>query len=230
VGFSQASILDVSRPIQRAGSLFVSWRSSAPAGTWFQIYVGRKLAWWGTTWEAEFPLPPGDRTRIDIGAVGDGEAQTDFSASLPGAPSSRALLTWSGGSYLDGGKAPQGFRIYGESAPGGGIDYARPLGFVAAYEGGQIQDGFGDGGFGDGGFGYSASYYRWTSGELRSGTWGFAVMPVDAAGNEGAPSTAYVPITAAPMAPARGGDGKRLRYTYSSATKRATLNWLASPG
>lgn len=209
--------------------LFLSWASSAPAGTTFQVYVDNLFTWHGTDLACVLPLPTA-RVRIDVGAVADGEATTDFSASLP-APAgtgSRARLTWTGGSYLDPDGDLLGFNVYGEATPGGGIAYGTALGFVAAYPGGVATDGFGLGGFGSGGFGSGAGAYSWTSDPLTSGTWNFGVKALGAAGNEGTAVTTSVAISVPPAPPAANANGKRLTYTYLSGT--VTLNWLASPG
>jgi hypothetical protein len=168
--------------------------------------------------------------RIDIGTVGLGEQTTDFSSSLPAAPLDRALLSWLGGSYLDptGNNDVAGFRIYGEAAPGKGIDYTTSLAQVRAYPGGILTDGFGLGGYGQGGFGRSASAYVWMSPALRSGTWSFAVVSFDAAGNLGLPAVSSISIQAPPRPPAAFADGSRLAYIYNPASRTVTLSWQAS--
>jgi hypothetical protein len=211
--------------------LYISWSSSAPAGTTFQVYLDAKLVWHGADLACVLPLPA-HRVTIDVGAVGAGEATTDFSSSLtpPPGTGSRAELTWTGGAYLDPDGDLAGFRVYGEATPGGGIDYGTVLGTVAAYPGGRATDGFGLGGFGSGGFGSGAGSYSWTSDPLASGTWHFGVRPLSGAGNEGPAATAAVTISVPPMPPAVNGNGKRLTYTYNVSTSVLTLNWLASPG
>ena len=186
--FDQSTITEVKPPVWDGSALHLEWTSTAPAGTVFQVYVGRALTWHGTGRWVAIPMPS-SRVRIDIGAVGPGEATTDFSAVLPAAPSDRARLSWLGGSYLDptGNDDVAGFRVYGEPAPGGGIDWTSPLAEICAYPGGILTDGYGLGGYGLGGFGRAASSYEWTSPALRSGLWSFAVVSFDAAGNPGAP-------------------------------------------
>jgi hypothetical protein len=145
----------------------------------------------------------------------------------------RASLSWLGGTYLDpsGLDDIQGFLIYGSDVPGGPIDYATPLATVPAYPGGWISDGFGLGGFGQGGFGRSATSYGWESGPLSSGTWSFAVVPYDVAGNSRVPGqVATVAISQAPLPPAASADGSLLSYLYAGPTTRtATLTWQPSP-
>lgn len=226
--FDDSVISDISaRPFD--ADLFLSWSSSAPAGTTFQVYADGVLSWHGAELSCVVPLPS-HRVRVDVGAVAAGEGKTDFSAGLtpPPGTGSRARLTWTGGNYLDPDGSLRGFHIYGEATPGGGIAYGTPLGFVAAYPGGRGTDGFGMGGFGSGGFGSGSGSYSWTSDPLISGTWNFGVKPVGTAGNEGTATTASVAISVPPAPPAADANGKRLTYTYLSGT--VTLNWLASPG
>jgi hypothetical protein len=88
MAFSQATILDLSPPQVRGSQVFLSWSSSSPSGTWFQVYINRRLAWSGQrlwTWV----LIPAGPVRIDIGAVDAGEQSTDFSSSLSPAPARR---------------------------------------------------------------------------------------------------------------------------------------------
>jgi hypothetical protein len=159
----------------------------------------------------------------------------DFSSSLPldAGMSTRASLSWLGGTYLDpsGLDDVQGFYIYGATAPGGPVDYTTPSATILAYPGGWISDGFGLGGFGQGGFGRSATSYSWESIPLGSGTWSFAVVPYDAAGNSRTPGQiASVTIAEAPLPPAATTDGTPLSYLYAGPTTRtATLTWLPSP-
>ena len=108
-----------------------------------------------------------------------------------------------------------------------------PLGIITA--------GFGLGGFGSGGFGQSAGNYSWTSGPLAAGTWTFAVVPYDAAGNEGSAQPTTVTITAPPRAPAAfAGTSTRLQYVLLGfgqvgfgsggfGLPAATLVWNPSP-
>lgn len=235
--FSQASISDV-RVVADGPELFVSWSSSAAAGAWYQVYVNKRLAWSGRSTRCHVPRPAASAVGnlwIDVGTVGASEATADFSSSLPAAAglSTRAKLSWLGGTYLDptGGDDVRGFRIYGPDAPGGAVDYTTPLATIAAYPGGWISDGFGLGGFGQGGFGRAATTYVWESGPLASGSWTFAVVPYDAAGNAREPGqVATVTIVEAPLPPAAAADGTSLSYTYAGpSTRTATLTWLPSP-
>lgn len=225
--FSDAAITSVARPSWRAGQWYLRWTSSAPAGTWFQVYVARRLAWYGQSTSCTIAAPSGP-ARVNVGTVADGEQRTDFSASLPVAPDDRARLEWLGGRYEGADLAA--YRIYGEHAPGAGIDYTKPLAEVAAFPGGFFDDGWGKGGWGQGGWGFAAGTYSWTSGKLASGVWSFAVKPVDAAGNEGPGVVGSVAIVVPPLPPALFSDFERLHYTYDPSTKRVTLLWRPSPG
>lgn len=219
------------RLYQRGGGLFVTWASSAAAGTNYQVYIDRRLAWVGRGLSCTVSTPaPGGNHQIDIGSVGAGESRTDFSGSLATTlPANRALLNWRGGRYLSAGLDQ--FLIYSSTAPGGAISYTAPVGKVTAYPAGIITDGYGAGAYGRGGWGSAAGNYSWTSSPLINGVWNFAVVPVDSAGNKaGSPATTSVTIATPPLPPAANSAGKRLTYSYNPGTRVATLSWLASPG
>jgi hypothetical protein len=224
--FDQSSILDVTDGL-RGADLAVSWVSTAPAGTTFQVYLDRRLVWHGTARSCVVPYP-GGAVRVDVGAVLPSEATTDFSGSLPSAPNDRVTLTWEGGTYLD--EDISGFRVYMSPQAGAAVDLTTPVAVIAAYTAGQITDGYGEGGYGDGGYGRSASNYSWTSGHLASGAWGFDVQAFDQAGNVSTVATASATVIAPPGPPARDAAGRRLTYTYDPVTHTVTLHWLASPG
>jgi hypothetical protein len=228
--FDQSTITEVRPPVWDGSALQLEWTSSAPEGTVFQVYAGRVLAWHGTSRWVALPMPE-SRVRIDVGTVGPGEDAVDFSAVLPPAPGDRAQLSWVGGSYLDptGNDDVAGFSVYGATAPGGAIDYTKVLAEIPAYPGGLVTDGYGLGGYGQGGFGRAASAYRWTSPSLRAGTWPFAIVSHDAAGNPGVPAVTSVSIASPPRPPAPFPDGSRLRYTYDPAARTVTLYWQPSP-
>jgi hypothetical protein len=229
--FDQSTITEVFPPVVQGGQLWISWTSSSPSGTWFQVYLDRVLAWWGTATHVALTLPGGP-IRVDIGTVLPGEQQTDFSALLPVAPYDRAVLSWLGGTYEDptGNDDIAGFRVYGEPSPGAGINYTTPLADVTAYINRLITDGYGQGGYGQGGYGRSAGSYSWESDPLANGLWAFAVAPYDHAGNVGTGSLAYALIQCPPAPPARNAAGVRLTYTYSPISQKISLAWLASPG
>jgi hypothetical protein len=237
MAFSQSGIGNVL--LRAEGSdIVVSWTSTNPPGTTYQVYVDRALAWYGTTTRCHVPLPAnagGRNVWVEVGSVGAFEPTTDYSSSLaaPGGRSERAVLSWSGGTYLDpsGRDDVHSFGIYQSSAPGQPVSFAQVVDTVFAYPGGWINDGFGKGGFGGGGFGRAATAYTWESGPLGSGVWQFAVVPFDQAGNsKSAGPTVNVTIQAAPLPPAPAADGTRLSRSYAGpGTGQLTLNWLPSP-
>lgn len=213
-GFTQAYIAEVAPPLFVGGDLFLKWTSTAPAGMVTQVYIDSALAWHGVTNSASIPWPQ-EPAWFDIGSVDAADALTSFAGSLPVKPRVHTTLSWEGGTFLDpAGGDVKGFRVYGEHAPGGGIDYTTPLADIPAYTARIVTDGFGLGGFGLGGFGMAAGSYSWRSGVLTSGTWTWAVRPYNAAGIEGATATISDIITAPPEPPAFfGGTMERLRYT-----------------
>jgi hypothetical protein len=241
MGFSQATITGVNPPLYTGFQVFLSWTTTSPAGTWFQIYLNDALSWWGQTTQATLILGSVGPIRVDIGTVLPGEEQTSFASSLPAAPARRAELEWLGGTFE--GADIAGFQVWSSAmgpvgfgdggfgdGPFGGITFTALEATITAYPSGIYTDGFGLGGFGLGGFGESASTYTWTSDPLTNGTWYYAVVPFDSAGNLGAPAATSVVIDAPPLPPALFGDNTRLHYTYSSITDEVTLFWNASPG
>ncbi len=208
------------------GELVVSWTTTAPTGSMFQVYVAGRLAWWGQGRSTRVPMPT-EAAQVVVGQVGANEGHADYSGSLPTeAGPKHARLSWEGGTYL--GTDIHSFRVYGEATPGGGVSYAAPLAEVLAYSMQPPADGFGMGLFGGGGFGASGGTYTWESAPLSGGTWSFAVKAVDATGNESTAATASVVIAAPPNPPAANAAGRRLTNTYNATTKVITLNWLAS--
>ncbi len=241
MAFSQTTITSVNPPVYSGFQVFLSWTTTSPAGTWFQIYLNESLAWWGQTTQATLILGGAGPIRVDIGTVDAGEEQTDFSADLPAAPARRAELSWLGGTFEAADIA--GFRVYGSDTAGGSVDMSRVLADITAYPSGILTDGYGFGGFGYGGFGQAAGTYTWISDPLTRGTWNYAVVPYDSAGNAGTPATTSVAINCPPLEPALFGDNTRLHYVWNDGFGRGgygggafggeftvTLNWLASPG
>ncbi len=237
MAFSQTGITDV-RVVADGPDIFVAWSATVPAGTTFQVYVNRRLAWYGVSRRCHVPIPAGVlgfNIWVEVGTVGPDEPTLDYSTSLvaPGGRSERAQLTWSGGTYLDptGQDDIRGFQIYQSPAPGMPVDMTTVVDSLPAYPGGWINDGFGKGGFGNGGFGRAATLYQWQSGPLASGTWQFAVVPFDRSGNaRGAGPPASVIISAAPRPPAPDAGGQRLTSAYAGPSNpQLTLNWLPSP-
>lgn len=218
--------------------LFVIWSGPAPAGTTFQVYVDRLLAWSGTARRCHIPTPlnaVGRNVWVEVGTVDADEPTCDYSASLVAQAnrSDRALLSWSGGTYLDptGRDDIGAFQIYQSPAAGAPVDDAIAVDSVVAYPGGWINDGFGKNGFGEAGFGRAATSYQWQSGPLESGNWQFAVIPVDGAGNpRGVGLTSSVAINAAPRPPAMNDQGARLTAAYAGpGDGHISLEWLPSP-
>jgi hypothetical protein len=240
MAFSQSTITGVNPPVYAGFQVYITWTTTSPAGTWFQVYLNDSLAWWGQTTTATLIIGSTGPIRVDIGTVAPGEEQTDFSADLAAAPARRAELSWLGGTFED----PQiaGFRVYNSTAAvgygdgtfggswWGGVELGLLEADITAYPSGILTDGFGFGGFGDGGFGQSAGTYTWTSGPLVNGTYYYAVVPYDSAGNLGTPAVASVVIAGPPAAPELYPSGVRMTYSYSAITDEVTLFWNASAG
>ena len=240
MGFSEATITGVNPPIYSGFQVYLSWTTTSPAGTWFQIYLNQVLSWWGQTTNARLVAPTIGVIRIDIGTVDPGEEQTSFAADLPAAPARRAELSWLGGTFESANIA--GFQVWQSAAstgygdggygdgPFGGVELLELLATITAYPGGIATDGFGYGGFGYGGFGTAAGTYTWISDSLVNGTYYYAVVPFDSIGNLGTPAVTSVTIEGPPQPPALYPDGTRLKYTYNPLTDEVTLLWNASPG
>lgn len=231
MAFSQATITSVTAAPEGA-DLVVSWTSSSPPGTMFQVYLAGRLVWHGTARSVRLPYPadagPG-AIAGEVGTVAIDEAETDLSGSLPPSGySNRAQLTWYGGTCL--AEDLVAFQIYRGVSPGSPVSYTEPIATVTAYPQDRIFDGAGIGPAGYGGAGQAATRYSWISPGLAPGTWNFGVKPVDDAGNEGAADEASFVATAPPLAPARDANGRRLIVSaYDVPTRVATLAWLASP-
>lgn len=222
--FDQAAVVEVFPPdYSLPGQVVVTWRSSTP-DAYHQLYVDRRLAWWGRGTSATIATPRG-RSRIDIGAVEYGERSTDFSGDLAPTPSTRVTLTWEG----EDSSAVE-YRIYASPTAGAAISYVGPIASIPAGIPGTVMPGYGDGGFGEGPYGGDPNAsYRWTSGDLSSGVWSFGVVGVDEAGNESIKAEVSATIVAPPEPPARDARGRRLTYVYDPGTRVVTLNWLPSP-
>ena len=147
--------------------------------------------------------------------VGAGRGRVDLLRSVSGAGAQAPR-----DSLLDRRDRPGadlvGFHVYGSPAAGESVDYATPLETITAYPGGIATGGSGS--------------YGWTSDALDSGTWSFAVVPFDAAGNLGTTATSSVAISVPPREPVPfAGVQARLQYTYSASIHEATLSWNPSP-
>jgi hypothetical protein len=236
MAFSQSGFADL-RVIRDGAELHVAW-TAATFGAIFQVYVDRRLSWCGLQQFCNVPIPAdaaGRDVLIEVGIVGTGEMNRDYSGALsgPGGSGNRAQLTWYGGTYLDpsGNDDVGGYRVYTSAHPGGFVDYGSPICSIPAYPAGILTDGYGMGGFGQGGFGRASSLYKISTGSLRTGTWSIAVVPYDKVGNaQSTPQITSISIEASPRPPAAYPDGSRLTYTYSGpVTRTATLNWLPTP-
>jgi hypothetical protein len=236
MAFTQTGIYGVT--VRSDGpELLISWNSSNPMGSVYQVYVDRRLTWSGVSTHCYAPIPAGPAGRsiwVEVGLVEAGEAYQDFSSGLLSLSraSTAVQLSWSGGTYLDptGQDDVRGFRIYCSSSPGTPVDFSLPVADIPAYPGGWISDGFGLGGFGNGGFGRSATSYSWISNNLQNGIWNVAIVPYDRSGtNRGVGRTVSVTVATPPRPPAASADGQRLTYVYSAQSGYVTLNWLASP-
>ena len=239
--FCNPQLLASTHPVYSGFQVYISWTSTSPAGTWFQVYLNDALAWWGQTTTATLILGSAGPIRVDIGTVLPGEEQTDFSSSLSAAPARRAELSWLGGTFegadiagfqvWSSASAPVGYGSGGfGSGPFGGITLTTLETDITAYPSGIVTDGFGLGGFGLGGFGEAAGTYGWISDALSSGTYWYAVIPYDSAGNLGTGAATSVTIGVPPGPPALFGDNTRLHYTYNASNQEVTLLWNASPG
>lgn len=222
--FDQTAIVEVYPPdYGLPGQVVITWRSTNPAA-YHQLYVDRKLTWWGRGMSATITTPKG-RSRIDVGAVEHSERSTDFSASLAATPSTRVTLAWEG----EDASAVE-YRVYASPSAGAAISYTSPVASIPAGVPGTVLLGFGEGGFGEGPFGGDGNAtYRWTSGDLSSGVWSFGVVGVDEAGNESVKAETSASINAPPEPPARDSRGRRLAYVYAPETRIVTLDWLPSP-
>lgn len=223
--FSTATIDDV-RVYEEPSALHVAWDSSSPSGTDFQLYINGRLFWEGTARKADvaYAARAGERLRIDVGAVGANYVGTDFSGTFAQS-GDRAWITWYGGRYLDASLT--GFHIYSSVGPGLAVDMANRVATIPAAPGGVWLDGSGRGGSGRGGSGHSAIGYSWTSGVLVTGTWQFAVVAYDSAGNEATtPPVETVAIVAPPPSPIPRSDGRRLWIvSYDVPSHTYTLGW-----
>lgn len=249
MGFSQSAITAVNPPVYGNFQVYLSWQTTSPAGTWFQIYINQALAWWGQTTSARLVLGTTGPIRVDIGTVLAGEEQTSFASSLPSAPARRAELSWIGGTFESTDIA--GFQVWysaaapvsygdggfgstssppGGNGPFGGVTLTTLEASITAYPSGIVTDGFGFGGFGSGGFGSAAGTYTWTSDPLSSGVYWYAVVPFDSAGNLGTPATTSVSIEVPPLEPPLFEDDTRLHYTYDAITDEVTLYWNETSG
>jgi hypothetical protein len=199
VPFSQTNITEVFPPTAYGTSILIKWLSNAPDGTLYQVYVDLHLQYHGLLTQCSVPAPPSsDLLYIDVGTVGPGEGDTDFSSSL-GEPKNRALLNWEGGTFE--GIDLAGFHVYQSPKANDPPNYTHIVKDVPAYIGTVVTDGYGMGGYGHGLYGLAGANYSWTSGTVTTGYWQWAVVPYDMAGNEGASQTVTIFFGLPPQPP-----------------------------
>jgi hypothetical protein len=225
MSFSQGTITGV-KVQRRTGQAFISWTSTSPTGTFFQVYKNGQLADFTTKRNAWIPAPTG-LERFAVGTVATGDERTAFTDALPAIPLDKATLAWKGGTFESPDIA--GFYVYGSDVADGPVDYTSQLADITAYPGGIVTDGYGLGEYGFGGWGESDSNYSWESGVLENGVWTFAVVPYDSAGNSGTAATAQVVINGPPLPSPPFPDGVFIHYTYDPQTQIAVLMWEPSP-
>ena len=218
-------------PLPGDVEIHVGWTSSAAAGTYFQVYVNRTLAYHGTARECYLAWPSEVSVLVQVGAVLATEATKDLSATLPSPFASsgdRCQLAWIGGRYLD--DFIKGFQVFASPAPGAPVDTTDPVADIPVYLGNQVLDGAGRGGAGRGGAGRAATSYTWTSDQLAAGVWLFQVRAYDIAGNLGPAVQVSFTSVAPPAPPAPFADHLRLHHTFDQPSSTATLLWNLSPG
>lgn len=223
MAFSISTITQGPTPFSDGKQILLTWASSSADGTVFQVYQDGRLVWFGTSRRC-FLIPPVGRAVYVVGAVGDGEGPTDFSASIPvpGGSGGRVTLTWLSGTYQSAKLG--GFNVYTDNGTGT-IDYSTKIGRVPALPQDIPMDGFGCGGFGLGGFGLASSSYTWMSSSLGPGTYLFGIKSYTTTGTEGTATTVSATVTAPPLSPTPFADGSKLDYTYNSSTHVAALSW-----
>lgn len=219
---TQANISDI-RVSQTVGDFRVSWESSDPPGTWFQVYLNGRLAWSGSEQVADVASPiVGRRIALDVLAVDRQDAAKDLSSYLA-TRLDCAYLQWA-----DVGDADR-YDIYCGTAPGDTTpDYTTPVGSVPARPFGMVLGGWGVGTWGGGFWGTGSTLYRWSSAPLAGGDWTFGVKAVDAAGISGPAVEETVTITAPPSAPPVSAAGLFLTGVYDALTATLVLTWQPS--
>lgn len=239
--FSTSTITQINPPQQRGNFAYVSWTSTSPTGTWFQIYINGVLFTWTTQTFAYLPIPPAGSDRIVIGTVAAGEEQTSFASSLPAAPDRRVAITWTGGTTE--GLDLAGFHVYASPSPGTAVSYTTPVATVVAFPAGiPVGAEWDTDGWDTGAWDAAVGTYSWTSGALANGTWTFAIVPFDSAGNETRPGqVGTATVVSPPGPPTLFSDGLRLHYTILGwdqtpfdtigwSLPEVDLTWNASPG
>lgn len=67
---TQSCITAIDPPIEFKGVILLSWHSSAPNGTVYQVMVNHEVAWVGCGLSCAIPMPKED-IRVDVFALGD---------------------------------------------------------------------------------------------------------------------------------------------------------------
>jgi len=187
-------------------SVLVKWRSEHEDKL-CQVYVNGKLVGVTTDYEQRSIIIPihsawSSAVRIEVFAVEASEANVDFSSQVQsGSQVGRVKISWPRSMSLPFEGTVQ---VYSDGASGE-IDYDKPVskediqlwpgwrdkvgfGLGPFGEGDFSYDGpsaigFGKGAFGLGEFGFDADRINWTSGELETGKYRFAVKVQDRFGN-----------------------------------------------
>jgi len=223
-----AGIWQDGRYVKEPRAALVKWRS-AFIDKFHQVYVNGRYA--GTTIESgqrqlivRVPTSPDAPVRIEVFAVEEEYADTDFSSKLTSSPvdSGRVMITLLRSQNLPADATAQ---IYFDNGTGQ-IDYDNPITDTPIRIWPARQDkaglgmsrfglgdfgwdsaaavGLGKGSFGCGQFGLDADTVKWTSSPLPSGTYKFSVKVIDASGRQSTGSETG-PITVTPAAkPAEG--------------------------
>jgi len=212
---------------QGDGTTRVTWTSTEPAGTWFQVYLGGRLAWSGTARSCVLATPAASRPVPGaILAVPTGQQTRDFASLLPAQPGggSRAVVRWLGGAYL--GDVSE-YLVYRSAAAGGSVSYAAPVAIVPARPGGDA-DGAGLGPAGEGGAGDAATVYEYGEVPPGPGAWKYGVKARDYGGALSAAIEFTVNVAMPPLPPPPFADRTRLHGSYNAGTRVLTLTWQAS--
>jgi hypothetical protein len=255
--FSQSTITSVNPPVSYRGEIHLSWTSTSPVGTWFQVYADGRLVWAGK--RQSITLPGSVGTHFDIGTVATGEQYTSFTALLSTAPRNRVMLAWEGGAFLDpsGDGDVASFKVFGSTSPAGygtgcygqggygtgnaTVVMTTALATIPVSSGPGNTSGYGMGGYGAGGYGQASGSYSWESDPLWSGTWTFAVAAVDREGDLGVVTLASIALAVPPREPGWDQAEPRLSYQLDGygaggyggggyGQSQISLSWLPSPG
>lgn len=235
MAFDDAGITVTVTPLPATAEVLVTWSSSWPDGTWYQVYLDAVLI--GATQRRAMVLPwPGTATGrawVHVGAVPASEVAVVQPPAAPAAlgTGARPVLTWKGGMYQKvAGRDVAGWTIFRGRAPGGAVDTAAPVGAVPAQGVVGPEGGWGVGGWGTGGWGRPRRTYQFRDQTLAGGTWNYRITPVNDQGQPGAGSDVSVAVTAPPRSPTPVADdpwGRRLIADTSGGSPR--LRWGHSP-